>query len=51
MGDEAEKQALLLGESRIFFIRPEYGNWPLVLLRLAEVDAERLAEVVTDTNA
>jgi hypothetical protein len=25
-----------------------YGGWPLVLLRLAEVDAGRLAELVTD---
>jgi hypothetical protein len=48
VGDEAEKQALLLGEPRIFFSAPEYGSWPLVLLRLAEVDAGRLAELVTD---
>jgi hypothetical protein len=48
VGDEAEKQALLLGEPRIFFTAPEYGSWPLVLLRLAEVDAGRLAELVTD---
>ena len=48
VGDEAEKQALLLGEPRIFFTGPEYGSWPLVLLRLAEVDIGRLAELVTD---
>jgi hypothetical protein len=48
VGDEAEKQALLLGEPRVFFTAPEYGNWPLVLLRLAEVDVGRLTELVTD---
>jgi hypothetical protein len=48
VGGEAEKQALLLGEPRIFFTAPEYGSWPLVLVRLAEVGPGRLAELVTD---
>ncbi len=48
VGDEAEKQALLLGEPGIFFTAPEYGSWPLVLVRLAEVGPGRLAELVTD---
>ncbi|MDX6392449.1 MAG: hypothetical protein QOJ73_3512 [Streptosporangiaceae bacterium] len=48
VGDEAEKQALLLGEPEIFFTTPGYDGWPLVMLRLAEVDAERLRELVTD---
>jgi hypothetical protein len=48
VGDEAEKQALLLGEPGVFFTAPEYRDLPLVLLRLAEVDRERLAELVTD---
>ena len=48
VGDEAEKQALLLGEPRIFFSGPGYGSRPLVLLRLAEVDVSRLVELVTD---
>jgi hypothetical protein len=48
VGDEAEKQALLLGEPGIFFTTPGYDGWPLVMLRLAEVDAGRLAELVTD---
>jgi hypothetical protein len=48
VGDEAEKQALLLGEPEVFFTTPGYDGWPLVMLRLAEVDAERLAELVTD---
>jgi hypothetical protein len=48
VGDEAEKQALLLGEPELFFTTPAYDGWPLVMLRLAEVDADRLSELVTD---
>ncbi|MDN3355573.1 MmcQ/YjbR family DNA-binding protein [Actinomadura sp. DC4] len=48
VGDEAEKQALLLGEPDIFFTTPGYDGLPLVMLRLAEVKAERLQELVTD---
>lgn len=48
VGDEAEKQALLLGEPDKFFTAPGYDGWPLVLLRLADVDPGRLAELVTD---
>ncbi len=48
VGDEAEKQALLLGEPEVFFTAPGYDGWPLVMLRLAEVDVERLGELVTD---
>jgi hypothetical protein len=48
VGDESEKQALLLGEPSVFFTTPGYDGWPLVMLRLDEVDVERLAELVTD---
>jgi hypothetical protein len=48
VGDEAEKQALLLGEPDLFFTTPAYDGLPLVMLRLAGVDVERLAELVTD---
>jgi hypothetical protein len=48
VGDEAEKQALLLGAPDVFFTAPGYDGWSLVMLRLAEVDVERLAELVTD---
>ena len=48
VGDEAEKQALLLGEPDVFFTTPGYDGWPLVMLRLAEVGVERLTELVTD---
>src|SRR4051794_3391613 len=48
VGDEAEKQALLLGEPERFFTTPGYDGFPLVMLRLAQVDADRLCELVTD---
>jgi hypothetical protein len=48
VGDEAEKQALLLGEPELFFTTPVYDGWPLVMLRLECVSASRLAELVTD---
>src|SRR3954452_2898358 len=48
VGDEAEKQALLLGEPRLFFTAPGYDGWPLVMLRLTKVNVRRLRELVTD---
>lgn len=48
VGDEAEKQALVLGEPDVFFSTPEYDGWPLVLLRLDQVSVARLHELVTD---
>jgi len=48
VGDEDEKQALLLGEPDLFFTAPGYRDQPLVMLRLAEVDVRRLSELVTD---
>ena len=48
VGDEAEKQALLLGEPELFFTAPGYDGWPLVMLRLPRVAVDRLAELLTD---
>lgn len=48
VGDEAEKQALLLGEPDLFFTAPGYEPWPLVMVRLARVNVERLTELITD---
>jgi hypothetical protein len=48
VGDEAEKQALLLGEPDLFFSTRGYDGLPLVMLRLAGVDVARLEELVTD---
>lgn len=48
VGDEAEKQALLLGEPEIFFTDRGYDGFPLVMVRLSEVDDDRLRELLTD---
>jgi hypothetical protein len=48
VGDEAEKQALLLGEPELFFTTPGYDGLPLVMLRLERVKLDRLSELVTD---
>jgi hypothetical protein len=48
VGDEAEKQALLLGEPDLFFTTRDYDDWPLVMLRLPEVGVGRLTELITD---
>jgi hypothetical protein len=48
VGDESEKQALLLGEPEVFFTAPGYDGWPLVMLRLDQVDVARLEELITD---
>jgi hypothetical protein len=49
VGDEAEKQALVLGEPELFFTVPGYNGLPLVMLRLDAVDVDRLTELVTDS--
>lgn len=48
VGDESERQALLLGEPELFFTARGYEDWPLVLLRLSAVGVERLEELIID---
>src|SRR5262249_36309224 len=48
VGDEAEKQALLLGEPEVFFTTPAYDGLPLGMLWLARGGIDRLSEMVTD---
>jgi hypothetical protein len=48
VGDEAEKQALVLGEPELFFSPPSYDGLPLVMARLERLDEARLAELVVD---
>jgi hypothetical protein len=47
VGDEDEKQALLLGEPDLFFTAAGY-DVPLVMVRLERVGVERLRELVVD---
>nr|WP_221374579.1 hypothetical protein [Actinoplanes polyasparticus] len=48
VGDEAEKQALVLGEPELFFTVPSYDGLPLVMLRLPKVTSARLQELIGD---
>ncbi|MBU2668960.1 hypothetical protein KOI35_36160 [Actinoplanes bogorensis] len=48
VGDEAEKQALVLGEPDLFFTIPSYDGLPFVMCRLPEVTVSRLRELITD---
>ena len=48
VGDESERQALLLGEPDLFFTTRGYQEWPLVLVRLDAVGVDRLEELITD---
>lgn len=48
VGDELEKQALVLGEPDLFFTVPGYDGLPLVMLRLDKVTTERLDELISD---
>src|SRR3954453_23639871 len=48
VGDEAEKQALLLGEPELFFTTPGYDGGLLVMLLVEQVDVARLEELVPD---
>jgi hypothetical protein len=48
VGDEAEKQALLLGEPALFFTTPGYDGLPLVMLWLEKVGLARLDELIGD---
>ena len=48
VGDEAEKQALLLGEPELFFTHPTYDGLPMVMLRLDKVEPARLEALVLD---
>src|SRR5262249_25751347 len=49
-GEEAEKQALLLGAPKMFSTTPGYAGWPLVMPRRAEVARERRGELVVDAG-
>jgi hypothetical protein len=48
VGDEAEKQALLLGEPELFFTHRTYDGLPLVMVSLDRVDLPRLEELILD---
>ena len=48
MGDQAEKQALLLSDPVVFFTTSAFDWSPLVMVRLEAIGITRLRELVTD---
>lgn len=46
--DQEDKYALIASDGRVFFTEPHYDGFPAVLVRLPEVGADRLAELVED---
>ncbi len=48
VANSAEKEALLASDDRKFFTEPHYNGFPAVLVRLAEIEADELAELITE---
>ncbi|HEV7650253.1 MAG TPA: MmcQ/YjbR family DNA-binding protein [Actinophytocola sp.] len=48
VASEEEKQALVAADGAKFFTEPHYNGFPAVLVRLAAVGEEELAELLTD---
>jgi hypothetical protein len=48
VADEGEKDFLLRAEPEKFFTTPHYDGYPSVLVHLAAVDREELAELLAD---
>jgi hypothetical protein len=48
VADEAEKDFLIRAEPEKFFTIPHYDGYPSVLVRLAAVDRDELAELLAD---
>jgi hypothetical protein len=45
---EEEKRALIAADPDTFFTEPHYNNYPAVLVRLAAIENDELAELLTD---
>jgi hypothetical protein len=48
VADEEEKQVLIASDPEKFFTEPHYNGYPAVLIRLAAIENDELAELVTD---
>ncbi|MGD9796595.1 MAG: MmcQ/YjbR family DNA-binding protein [Acidimicrobiia bacterium] len=48
VANQAEKELLLAVDERIYFTEPHYNGFPAVLVRLAAVEVDELAELLTD---
>jgi hypothetical protein len=48
VANAGEKEELLAADPDVFFTEPHYNGFPAVLVRLAAVDVDELAELLTD---
>jgi hypothetical protein len=48
VANQSEKESLLASDAAKFFTEPHYNGFPAVLVRLAAIDTDELAEVITD---
>jgi hypothetical protein len=48
VADEEEKQVLIASDPEKFFTEPHYSGYPAVLIRLAAIENDELAELITD---
>ena len=48
VANAVEKEELLAADPDVFFTEPHYNGFPAVLVRLAAVDVDELAELLTD---
>ena len=48
VADAGEKEELLAAEPDVFFTEPHYNCFPAVLVRLAAIEVDELAELLTD---
>ncbi len=46
--DVEDAEALVKGQPDVFFSTPHYDGWPYVLVRMATVTTEQLAELLED---
>ncbi len=46
--DSVERETLLASEPRKFFTEPHWSGYPAVLIRLAAVEPDELAELITE---
>lgn len=48
VADKLEKEILLAADDRRFFTEPHYNGFPAVLVRLSEIDADELSDLLMD---
>ena len=50
VADEDDKQAMLVGEPEKYFTTDHYNGYPAVMVRLAAITVDELAELLTDAH-